>query len=70
MGDVLGFMRQSNDRCLPQGVVVTAPLLSFCMPTYNYGRYIRTALESIRIQTEVGVEVGRCAVAGDLGGAR
>ncbi len=27
------------------------------MPTYNYGRYIRTALESIRIQTEVGVEV-------------
>jgi len=27
------------------------------MPTYNYGRYIRTALESIRSQTEEGIEV-------------
>lgn len=31
--------------------------LSFCMPTYNYGRYIRTALESVRVQDEGGIEV-------------
>lgn len=31
--------------------------LSFCMPTYNYGRYIRTALDSIRSQAGDDVEV-------------
>lgn len=34
-----------------------APRLSFCMPTYNYGRYIRTAIESVRSQWQDGVEV-------------
>lgn len=31
--------------------------LSFCMPTYNYGRYIHAALESVRVQDEGGIEV-------------
>jgi abequosyltransferase len=33
------------------------PKLSVCMPTYNYGRYIRTAIESVRRQAPAGVEV-------------
>jgi abequosyltransferase len=33
------------------------PKLSFCIPTYNYGRYIRTALDSIRGQAPADVEV-------------
>ena len=33
------------------------PKLSFCMPTYNYGRYIRTALESVRAQGRDDIEV-------------
>lgn len=33
------------------------PKLSFCIPTYNYGRYIRTAIESVRSQAPAGVEV-------------
>jgi len=37
--------------------VSTAATVSICMPTYNYGRYIRTALESIRSQLVDGVEV-------------
>jgi len=31
--------------------------LSFCMPTYNYGAYIATALESVRSQADARVEV-------------
>jgi abequosyltransferase len=35
-----------------------APTLSFCMPTYNYGRYIETALDSVRAQaSDADVEV-------------
>lgn len=34
-----------------------APKLSFCMPTYNYGRYIGAAIESIRSQELRDVEV-------------
>ena len=36
---------------------MTGPKLSFCMPTYNYGRYIRTALESVRAQGRDDIEV-------------
>ena len=31
--------------------------ISFCMPTYNYGRYIGTAIESIRAQGQQNVEI-------------
>lgn len=36
---------------------MSTPKISFCMPTYNYGRYIRTAIESVRCQAQEGVEV-------------
>jgi O-antigen biosynthesis alpha-1,3-abequosyltransferase len=43
------------------GETVTAasrrPKLSFCMPTYNYGRYIGNAVESIRSQSGDDVEL-------------
>lgn len=31
--------------------------LSICVPTYNYGQYIRTALDSVRSQAREGLEV-------------
>lgn len=34
-----------------------APKISICMPTFNYGRYIRAAVESVRAQGVEGVEV-------------
>ena len=37
--------------------MATRPFLSFCMPTYDYGRYIETALESIRAQAQGDEEV-------------
>lgn len=36
---------------------MVAPKISFCMPTYNYGRYIRAALESIQSQGDENMEV-------------
>jgi abequosyltransferase len=36
---------------------MTGATLSFCMPTYNYGRYIRAALESILTQDDGNIEV-------------
>jgi abequosyltransferase len=33
------------------------PKLSICMPAYNYGRYIRTAIESVRGQSSADVEL-------------
>lgn len=36
---------------------VSSPRLSFCVPTYNYGRHIRTALESVRAQGRDDIEV-------------
>lgn len=36
---------------------MSAPKLSFCMPTYNYGAYIGAAIESILSQIEAGIEI-------------
>ena len=36
---------------------MAGPFLSFCMPTYNYGRFIEAALESIRAQARGDEEV-------------
>jgi abequosyltransferase len=36
---------------------MAAPRLTVCMPTFNYGRYIRTAIDSVRDQGVTGVEV-------------
>jgi abequosyltransferase len=59
-------VRPQHDRRIPQAVVTKARqqsawtsqvTLSFCMPTYNYGRYIGAALESILAQATDGLEV-------------
>ena len=33
------------------------PLVTICIPNYNYGRYLRTCLESILKQTYANLEV-------------